>query len=120
SSPTLSLLPFPLPLPSFFLNSYGDHPHLHLFPTRRSSDLSSIAPGIRSSSRIVSTVVSLRVRWTAGSSASGSVMARKPSRSTTRSEEHTSELQSRFELVWRLLLEKKTMCLIPHCLGMIV
>src|SRR5437868_12694458 len=24
-----------------------------------------------------------------------------------RSEEHTSELQSRFELVWRLLLEKK-------------
>src|SRR5437868_10293509 len=28
-------------------------------------------------------------------------------RSTTRSEEHTSELQSRFDLVCRLLLEKK-------------
>src|SRR5699024_11576237 len=26
---------------------------------------------------------------------------------TLRSEEHTSELQSRFELVWRLLLEEK-------------
>src|SRR5699024_11877599 len=31
----------------------------------------------------------------------------KNNRSTTRSEEHTSELQSRFDLVCRLLLEKK-------------
>src|SRR5207249_10096055 len=30
-----------------------------------------------------------------------------PKRPTTRSEEHTSELQSRFDLVFRLLLEKK-------------
>src|SRR5699024_12000470 len=27
-----------------------------------------------------------------------------------RSEEHTSELQSRFDIVWRLLLEKKKCC----------
>src|SRR5699024_11701838 len=31
----------------------------------------------------------------------------RPSRLTDRSEEHTSELQSRFDLVCRLLLEKK-------------
>src|SRR5699024_12413247 len=31
----------------------------------------------------------------------------RPSRSAPRSEEHTSELQSRFDLVCRLLLEKK-------------
>src|SRR5699024_12429450 len=31
----------------------------------------------------------------------------RPRRGTTRSEEHTSELQSRFDLVCRLLLEKK-------------
>src|SRR5699024_11555370 len=30
----------------------------------------------------------------------------------TRSEEHTSELQSRFDLVCRLLLEKKKICMI--------
>src|SRR6266704_6025194 len=34
-----------------------------------------------------------------------------------RSEEHTSELQSRFDLVCRLLLEKKKRTIIlPHCL----
>src|SRR5689334_24402672 len=32
----------------------------------------------------------------------------RPSRSTARSEEHTSELQSQFHLVCRLLPEKKT------------
>src|SRR5260370_27553224 len=43
-----------------------------------------------------------RTRWTAGS-------ARWPARSgrSTRSEEHTSELQSHLNLVCRLLLEKK-------------
>src|SRR5699024_11561085 len=34
-------------------------------------------------------------------------VAPKPFTRTTRSEEHTSELQSRFDLVCRLLLEKK-------------
>src|SRR5437868_13158559 len=36
-----------------------------------------------------------------------SVPIRRASASSTRSEEHTSELQSRFDLVCRLLLEKK-------------
>src|SRR5207249_9558799 len=35
--------------------------------------------------------------------------SRRPSTSTERSEEHTSELQSRFDLVCRLLLEKKNL-----------
>src|SRR5207249_8360729 len=38
---------------------------------------------------------------------STAVTVAKPSRGRSRSEEHTSELQSRFELVCRLLLEKK-------------
>src|SRR5437868_7587240 len=40
----------------------------------------------------------------------------------TRSEEHTSELQSRFDIVCRLLLEKKTMTLLGLALavGMLV
>src|SRR5437868_10154468 len=34
-----------------------------------------------------------------------------------RSEEHTSELQSRFDLVCRLLLEKKTRSILPYTYG---
>src|SRR5256884_2671247 len=41
-----------------------------------------------------------------------------PVGSPARSEEHTSELQSRLHLVCRLLLEKnKATCLPQHCLG---
>src|SRR5207249_10018424 len=32
-----------IPSPLFFLSSSGDHPHLHSFPTRRSSDLFRLA-----------------------------------------------------------------------------
>src|SRR5699024_12131486 len=38
----------------------------------------------------------------------GRFQSMPPARRTFRSEEHTSELQSRFELVFRLLLENKT------------
>src|SRR5437899_12709575 len=73
----------------FFFYGYGDHLDLHSFPTRRSSDLDvymecydPIADeggfGVDGSSHLV-----------------------------TRSEEHTSELQSLRHLVCRLLLEKK-------------
>src|SRR3989449_5358851 len=41
------------------------------------------------------------------SSVSGTPTARHPSTTSLRSEEHTSELQSRLHLVCRLLLEKK-------------
>src|SRR6478672_13634284 len=51
-----------------------------------------------------------------GRTAAAAVRARasrasRPARATRRSEEHTSELQSRSDLVCRLLLEKKTQCL---------
>src|SRR5438105_14970023 len=70
----------------FSFYSSGDHRDLHSFPTRRSSDLSrSGTPAMKPS-----------VRPTSSTS--------PPAR---RSEEHTSELQSRVDLVCRLLLEKK-------------
>src|SRR5437870_9419265 len=84
----------------FFFYRYGDHRDLHSFPTRRSSDLGSqsgppcIASGTRPST-VAPTVI--------------------------RSEEHTSELQSRGHLVCRLLLEKKKVreginrkCIVPQ------
>src|SRR5207247_9254200 len=63
------------------------HRHLHSFPTRRSSDLVRTAVG------------SSRIKM--------STPRYKAFRISTRSEEHTSELQSRVDLVCRLLLEKK-------------
>src|SRR5699024_12244688 len=77
------------------LHRYARQRTLHSFPTRRSSDL--IRPSAYSSpSSLRGSVVQLP--WSAASS---SVLVRP------RSEEHTSELQSRFDLVCRLLLEKK-------------
>src|SRR2546422_6642109 len=43
-----------------------------------------------------------------------------PSRRSRRSEEHTSELQSRLHLVCRLLLEKKKKKKINHCTSVAV
>src|SRR5438132_3544336 len=62
-------------------------PRSTLFPTRRSSDLTPIQ-SIRLDERVVVTVPIATNR-------------------VTRSEEHTSELQSHSDLVCRLLLEKK-------------
>src|SRR5437867_12983906 len=74
----------------FFLYYYRDHRDLHSFPTRRSSDLiSALLPVILGPSTAE-----------AGKNA-GSRKAQ------IRSEEHTSELQSPYDLVCRLLLEKK-------------
>src|SRR5437870_7470084 len=81
------------PLPAgihYVLSLYGDHRVLHSFPTRRSSDLCTTAP--------VSSVAGLVTLETVSPFTPGSV---------SRSEEHTSELQSRGHLVCRLLLEKK-------------
>src|SRR5699024_12404008 len=86
--------------PSFpiFIFFYCCLPHLdlHSFPTRRSSDLYN------------SIFLKLNILY---------IIARTPMRiifsfliyftPLSRSEEHTSELQSRFDLVCRLLLEKK-------------
>src|SRR5207249_10972646 len=89
------------------------HPrHLHSFPTRRSSDLwfpqfghgaaavSKAPPGVRA--RLNSTGAERRLQ--ALLPPGRDVAAAGP---RYRSEEHTSELQSRFDLVCRLLLEKK-------------
>src|SRR5699024_11250469 len=75
----------------------GAHPDLPSFPTRRSSDLRSC---VRAHSPCA-----LPSRWTRYLTAQRSPAT--PSAAQLRSEEHTSELQSRFDLVCRLLLEKK-------------
>src|SRR5699024_12802170 len=78
----------------FFFSCYGAHRDLHSFPTRRSSDL-----------------VNLFLRRSTPMCNENKDTARKEEShaevTDSRSEEHTSELQSRFDLVCRLLLEKK-------------
>src|SRR5438477_3742214 len=94
---------------AFFFYCYGDHRDLHSFPTRRSSDLRVVAaledPALYTRPDGAATAHTLGAqletlkrdldagleRWT----------------QATRSEEHTSELQSHVNLVCRLLLEKK-------------
>src|SRR5690625_8007670 len=87
--PSFSILPYDLHISHcfyyllFFFKLYDDHRDLHSFPTRRSSDLKSCP-------------------MLGKKCVNGLISAPMP-----RSEEHTSELQSRGHLVCRLLLEKK-------------
>src|SRR5207249_10695163 len=106
--------------PTYFLQP---HPHplvLHPFPTRRSSDLppdscqerSPIAPWVvrEKGGGPACTNEARPSRWLAAEPSLGGPGLNRPARPPvvlTRSEEHTSELQSRFDLVCRLLLEKK-------------
>src|SRR5204863_7577709 len=83
----------------FVLYCSGHHRHLHSFPTRRSSDLSAKASAVTSTA---ATCVRKCVRGTRSRRSRIWRAARG-----SRSEEHTSELQSRRDLVCRLLLEKK-------------
>src|SRR5690606_42056186 len=100
----------------------GHHRLLHSFPTRRSSDLQALAEAIGEEGQVVV------LQGVAGTSASRErgqgfdegiaeypgieVVAKQPADFDrtqgldVRSEEHTSELQSRENLVCRLLLEK--------------
>src|SRR5690606_39560919 len=92
---------------SFYFSRLGHHPDLRAFPTRRSSDLNYYKPGpaTRNTTRIYSIDKKREVNepiydiwgkfYIDGNYVEG------------RSEEHTSELQSRENLVCRLLLEKK-------------
>src|SRR5688500_19421535 len=83
---------------------------LHSFPTRRSSDLSRIANGV--ATKVAARMTACppryhrppRTRSPVGVGARGAAGAAVE---PTRSEEHTSELQSPCNLVCRLLLEKK-------------
>src|SRR5439155_20652574 len=96
----------------FFFYSCRPRRDLHSFPTRRSSDLT---PGWRRRFRIScwirpSTGFSFgrsRVRPRRASCAVGPTQRKVVGGRLSRSEEHTSELQSRGHLVCRLLLEKK-------------
>src|SRR5690242_21183569 len=85
---------------NFFFYSSCNHRALHSFPTRRSSDLVF--------TRMTSPVKSNHTGVTCGEP-SGITVARlaKAFFCLSRSEEHTSELQSHVNLVCRLLLEKK-------------
>src|SRR5690242_21924701 len=95
----------------FFFKGYGDHRDLHSFPTRRSSDLVLVAnhapftwgpdPMASAHNAAVLEFVARMAYFTLGINAQASAIGR------SRSEEHTSELQSHVNLVCRLLLEKK-------------
>src|SRR5699024_11699531 len=96
-------------------HSYHLHRYLHSFPTRRSSDL-----GIESRSSWTTTdsLAFGMLRPFGNEFGGGGILGfvpelpgprgrRRTVSTGSRSEEHTSELQSRFDLVCRLLLEKK-------------
>src|SRR5689334_24859419 len=91
--------------PRSLLSRYIDHFYLHSFPTRRSSDLPHSIPERPdcrlNSSKAKASIGSDRLPYGARSRNRGVASPRY-----ARSEEHTSELQSQFHLVCRLLLEK--------------
>src|SRR5699024_12451240 len=91
------------PLPARLHRPASRHlPVLHSFPTRRSSDLPS--PTGRGPSARAERTTGEPQRMSHPPSQPSADLGRA---AVPRSEEHTSELQSRFDLVCRLLLEKK-------------
>src|SRR5439155_26284018 len=94
----------------FFFYSYAAHQHLHSFPTRRSSDLRRILYSMHENGHTPDK------KYVKSARVVGDVMGKYHPHGDQaiydaldgiRSEEHTSELQSRGHLVCRLLLEKK-------------
>src|SRR5947209_15400401 len=111
-----------MPMTSLFFIYRSFHPpHPPSFPTRRSSDLGrardrSDAPAARA--RDLVAIQSSRRRHANGEAVTTAAPPSLPTstsllRMEHRSEEHTSELQSRQHLVCRLLLEKKKPIIIP-------
>src|SRR5206468_11835120 len=97
----------------FFFSYSGHHPDLHSFPTRRSSDLIAVCmidPKTKLCFGCGRTLPEI-ARWGRMSAderlALMDGLAARMHDAGLRSEEHTSELQSRSDLVCRLLLEKK-------------
>src|SRR5687768_18312901 len=85
-------------------------PRSPLFPTRRSSDLYSAEHAKRSAN--IACIIGIKSRVggedvRCAAAATRRVVYSISDRPELRSEEHTSELQSRLHLVCRLLLEKK-------------
>src|SRR5207249_9837197 len=103
--------------PAFFLCTRSRHHRpLHSFPTRRSSDLvprkwldGYLSPGPCRTTRTGGSHRRRRRPRPFPMLAGLELFSACPKfwRDDSRSEEHTSELQSRFDLVCRLLLEKK-------------
>src|SRR5699024_12459461 len=96
-----------------FFESLAHRRHLHSFPTRRSSDLIFVFLLSYSEPEVY-----LIDKYCCGEryrrntyKLDKPIFRKKPVQTccscNSRSEEHTSELQSRFDLVCRLLLEKK-------------
>src|SRR5699024_12882489 len=92
------------------------HPPLPSFPTRRSSDLHILLHGVAIGQNVLGSCQSVHHLLPVGLDILVGVLhhAVCPANEqlqhgldALRSEEHTSELQSRFDLVCRLLLEKK-------------
>src|SRR5687768_18213619 len=94
-----------------FFSYYLTHPDLHSFPTRRSSDLFVLLQPDRQSPGGTPQVPYERAPPSERRRDRFLPFPRltnpTPDRNSFRSEEHTSELQSRLHLVCRLLLEKK-------------
>src|SRR5205809_1772559 len=88
-----------------FTSSALEHLHLHSFPTRRSSDLLILVDRYAT--------VEFVSKDTSPKGSMASIIKDRHGKQLPvtifdyRSEEHTSELQSRLHLVCRLLLEKK-------------
>src|SRR5205809_6024035 len=97
----------------FVLPCSADLRLLHSFPTRRSSDLTSRKPWPKDEEKRKQTPCArLGLRRKPTFSRAITRSRRCPAQNcvqgtSSRSEEHTSELQSRLHLVCRLLLEKK-------------
>src|SRR5438552_8021102 len=95
---------YPSVTTSLFFGCYGGHRGLHSFPTRRSSDLRE-AVGRRAVLHGMGCAACAAARLFLPASDARAQAAFE--QAGTRSEEHTSELQSPDQLVCRLLLEKK-------------
>src|SRR5690606_41664233 len=98
----------PLSISHLFFSLHRKNRELHSLPTRRSSDLRG-----KTTCRVEVTgrqfAIALKQRWMPGVTSSGTscaVQGLTPA-ILPRSEEHTSELQSRENIVCRLLLKKK-------------
>src|SRR5690349_23683105 len=96
-----------------FLHCYRAHRRLHSFPTRRSSDLlipvydepvAVVEPTVAAAARMRGARVRVHLLDDGRSEEMRELATRHGA--AYRSEEHTSELQSRRDLVCRLLLEK--------------
>src|SRR5207248_6457496 len=105
-------------LRSIFFQSSGAPPDLHPFPTRRSSDLVGLrgkddrkVKNPRFRVKVIApdkTETIVPAAGKPGEDQHGTFLKTDlPGEYVMRSEEHTSELQSPYDLVCRLLLEKK-------------